>query len=182
MQKVIIIGTTGSGKSTLAAQVAARLGLPHIPTDPLYWGENWRRVPPAEVHRQVIALTAQPQWVLDGNLDDVHKTVWARADTIVWLDYPRWVVWSRLVRRNLGWWLSGTPTWSGNRMTLKLALSGIRHGLRAYRKKRRLYPQRLTRFPEVRVLRFKSPRATAAWSAGLAPAPLNEKSGHEARL
>lgn len=182
MERVLVVGTTGSGKSTLAEEVAARLGLPYVPTDPLYWGENWQRVPLAEVHRHVLMLTAQPRWVLDGNFDDVYETVWARADTIVWLDYPRRVVWWRLVRRNLGWWLSGTPTWSGNRMTLKMALSGIRHGLRGYRLKRQTYPGRLAQFPEARVVRFASPQIAAAWLAESAPVTPNERSGHEARL
>jgi len=82
-------------------------------------------VPLAEVHAQIDAMTARPQWVLDGNFDDAREFVWARADTIVWLDYSRAVVWSRLIRRNLEWFLSGEPTWSGNRMTLSHALSGI---------------------------------------------------------
>lgn len=167
MQKVAVIGCTGSGKSTLAKQVAARLGLPYFPTDPLYWGKHWQQVPLAEVYQHVSIITAQPQWVLDGNFDGVYETVWAEADTLVWLDYPRRVVWSQLVQRNLGWWLSNTPIWSGNRMTFKRALSGIRHGLRSYRLKRRLYPNRLAQFPEAHVLRFRHPRDAAVWLAQL---------------
>ena len=167
MQKVLVIGTSGSGKSTLAGQVGIRLGLPYIPTDPLYWGKNWRQVPLAEVHERVVALSTQPQWVLDGNFDDVFETVWVRADVIVWLDYPRQVVWPRLLRRNLGWWLSGTPTWSGNRMTFRMALSGVRHGLRSYRLKRRTYPAMLECLPAARVLRFRRPRDAAGWLKGL---------------
>lgn len=169
MNKVLVIGTSGSGKSTLAKQLGARLGLPHIPTDPLYWGGGWWQVPLADVHEQALALTAQPHWVLDGDFDDVYETVWARADVIVWLDYSRWVVWPRLVRRNLGWWLFGVPTWSGNRMTLGRALSGVRHGLRTHRLKRRTYPAMLGRFLGVQVLRFRRPRDAALWLAALEP-------------
>jgi hypothetical protein len=167
VQKVVVIGATGAGKSTLAEQVAARLALPYVPTDPLYWAENWRRVPLAEVHSRIALLTAQPQWVLDGNFDDVREVVWARADALIWLDYPCCVTWSRLVRRNISWWFSGTPTWSENRMTLKVALSGIRHGLRGYRAKRREYPVVLPLYKNVHVLRFRRPRDAASWLAGL---------------
>ncbi len=165
MHKALVIGTTGSGKSTLAERVGVRLGLPYIPTDPLYWGENWRQVPLADVHKQIVELTTQPRWVLDGNFEDVYETVWARADVIVWLDYSRRVVWPRLARRNLGWWLSGRPTWSGNRMTFKRAQAGVRHGLRSYRLKRRTYPAMLKSLPEARVLRFRRPRDAEVWLA-----------------
>lgn len=167
MQRVVVIGSTGAGKSTLARQLAARLGLPYTPTDPLYWGENWRRVPLTVVHLRIAVVTAQPQWVVDGNFDDAREVVWGRADTLIWLDYPRRVVWSRLVRRNLGWWLSGKPTWSGNRMTLKMALSGIRHGLRGYGAKRRAYPDALQLYQNAHVLRFRRPQDASVWLAGL---------------
>ncbi len=164
MQKIVVIGSTGSGKSTLAEQLAARLDVPYIPTDPLYWGKGWRRVPLTEVHNRIAEVTAQPLWVLDGNFDDAREVVWRRADTLIWLDYPRCVVWPRLVRRNLGWWVSGRPTWSGNRMTLRVALSGIRHGLRGYSAKRRLYPEWLSSCGAL-VIRFRSPVEAAVWLA-----------------
>jgi adenylate kinase family enzyme len=167
VQKIVVIGATGSGKSTFAEQVAARLGLPYIPTDPLFWAENWRRVPLAEVHSRIALITVQPQWVIDGNFDDAREVVWARADTLIWLDYPHRVTWSRLVRRNLGLFLSRTPTWSGNRMTLKMALSGFRHGLRGYRAKRQGYPGALQPYKNARVLRFRRPRDAASWLARL---------------
>ena len=167
MQKVVVIGSTGSGKSTLAEQIAARLNLPYIPTDPFYWDKNWRQVPLAEVHVQIDAVTAQSQWVVDGNFDDARELVWNRADTLIWLDYPRYVVWLRLIRRNLGWFLSGTPTWSGNRMTLKIALSGIRHGLRGFGAKRREYSAVLPLYQSTHVFRFRHPRDAAAWLARL---------------
>lgn len=166
MQNIVVIGATGPGKSTFAGQMAARLGLPYISTDPLYWAENWQRVPLAEVHSRIALITAQPQWVLDGNFDDAREVVWMRADTLIWLDYPRRVVWSRLVRRNLGLFLFRTPTWSGNRMTLKMALSGIRHGLRGYRAKRQGYPAALRLYKNARVLHFRRPRHAASWLTG----------------
>ena len=155
------------GKSILVEQIAARLKLPYIPTDPLYWGKNWRRIPLAEVHAQIGGVTEKPRWVIDGNFDDARELVWERADTLVWLDYSRAVVWSRLVRRNFGWFLSGTPTWSGNRMTLWVALLGIRHGLRGYEAKRREYSALLPLYGNARVLRFQRSRDTAAWLAQL---------------
>jgi hypothetical protein len=39
------------------------------------------------VVKQADRVTAQQQWVLDGNFDDQRHFVWQRADTIVWLDF-----------------------------------------------------------------------------------------------
>lgn len=104
---------------------------------------------------------------MEGNFDDTRRVVWGRADTLIWLDYPRYVVWPRLVRRNLGWWVSGTPTWSGNRMTLRVAVSDIRHGLRGYGAKRRAYLEMLPLYKNAWIFRFKQPSEAAVWLAEL---------------
>lgn len=167
MQRVLVIGASGSGKSTLAARLAERAGLPYVATDPLCWGEHWRPVPVGEVHRRAAGLAAGAAWVMDGNFDGARAAVWARADTIVWLDYPPWVVWPRVLRRNVGWALGKTSVWSGNTMTLSRAWSGVRHSVRTYGGKRRDYPGYLAEFPRACVLRFRSPRAAAHWLAGV---------------
>jgi hypothetical protein len=41
--------------------------------------------------------------------------VWAPADLIVWLDYPRWFVMQRMVRRSLGRAFRRVELWHGNR-------------------------------------------------------------------
>ena len=56
---------------------------------------------------RVAAAIARPTWVADGNYSKVRDLVWARADTVVWLDYPLPVVVARLVRRTL------TRMWRG---------------------------------------------------------------------
>ncbi len=167
VKRLLVIGVSGAGKSTLASAAAERLELPFIPTDGLYWSQNWGRVPTQQVHEQIAQLTAAPVWVLDGNFDAQRELVWSRADTIVWLDYPLVVTLPRLVKRNLGWYLSRKPVWSGNVMTLPLALSGIGHGLRGFRDKRRSYPEALATFTSAQILRFRHPKETAKWLEGL---------------
>lgn len=119
-----IVGNSGSGKSTLAAQIAERLGLPHIELDALFHLAGWQE-PSVDQFRAAVAsaLDAHPNgWVVDGNylsrLGDVLV-----ADTTVWLDYRRWVVGPRIVRRTLGRAVSRQELWNGNRERWSAMLS-----------------------------------------------------------
>ncbi len=56
-----------------------------------------------------------PGWVVDGNFSQVRDLVWARADTIIWLDFPRRIVMRRVVVRTLRRALTREELWNGNR-------------------------------------------------------------------
>jgi hypothetical protein len=166
-RRIIVIGCSGSGKSTLAPQVAARLALPYLATDGVYWTADWRPTPPGEVRAWADEATSAETWVLDGNFDAEHDLVWARADLAVWLDLPFATTLARVSRRNLGWWIGRQTVWGGARMTLAKALTGIRHTLRSYGQKRAAYPALLADFPNLDVVRLTSPPAVRRWLAAL---------------
>ncbi len=163
MQKVLIIGCSGVGKSTFAVRVSERTGLPFTATDAFYWHANWQNASTESIVERVNAATSESTWILDGNFDAQHEFVWQRADTIVWLDYPLWRILLQVVNRNLGLWLSQKPTWSGNRMSLKHAGSGIRHSLKSYKLKRTKYPVYLKEFSHIKIHHFRCPSDAEAW-------------------
>lgn len=167
VQRVLVIGVSGSGKSTLAHALSQKLGLPFVPTDDLYWKPNWQRVSTKALRASLDAITQAPRWVLDGNFDDLRELVWARADTILWLDYPRHIVLPRLVRRNIGWYISQEPVWSENTMTFEKALSGIQHSLRGHAGKRQMYPEWLEACSHAQVRCFRRPSEAARWLESL---------------
>jgi adenylate kinase family enzyme len=167
MKRILVIGVSGSGKSTLAERLARRLGLPFFASDHFYWEPGWKPTPNEKVHRQVQEIIAQEAWILDGNFDDQREQVWPRADCIVWLDYSLLTVCWRVTTRNLGWLLTRQVTWSGNRMTLSRAFSGLRHTFKSHGIKRRNYPHWLAALPGVNVRRFHSSREADAWFDGL---------------
>lgn len=101
MRRIVVIGTSGSGKTTLAKAIAARLAIPHLELDNLYWQPDWQETPIAEFRERVTAAIQADRWVIDGNYSKVRDLVWARADTIVWLDYPKRVVMWRVITRTL---------------------------------------------------------------------------------
>jgi hypothetical protein len=162
IRRIAVLGCSGSGKSTLAAALAARLGLPYLATDALFWTDDWRPTPATEVRAWLAGATAAGRWVTDGNFDSDRDLLWARADLIIWLDLPLRRVLGQALRRNLGWWLKRTPVWGGQRMTLAKALGGARHVLRSHGQKRRAYPAWLAE-QEAPIVRISRPAPTEAW-------------------
>ena len=163
MKRILVIGTSGAGKSTLAQRVSKSLGLPFIASDHFYWEPGWKVAPSEKVQEHLTGVVRQEAWVLDGNFDNQHEFVWCRADCIIWLDYSLMTICRRIVFRNFLWVITQQPIWSGNRMTLQRALSGLRHAIKSYRIKRRNYPQWLAELSGVPSFRFRTSREAEAW-------------------
>ena len=99
MQRVMVIGSPGAGKSTLARAIAERLELPLIHLDAEYWQAGWAETPPEQWRDRAAELVAREQWVIDGNYGGSMDLRLARADVVVWLDYPTGVSLARALRR-----------------------------------------------------------------------------------
>jgi adenylate kinase family enzyme len=175
-RRIAIVGTTGSGKTTLAAHVSSCLGIPHLEFDALYWMPGWTERPLPEFRVHVAEAVGQAAWVTDGNYSIVRDLVWARADTLVWLDYPLPTVMWRLWRRTLGRVRRRELLWGTNQERLREQFAS-RHSLflwalNTHRRHRRDYPPLLARpeYAHLALVRLARPGQTAAWLAGLAPA------------
>ncbi|MGE3271767.1 MAG: AAA family ATPase [Chloroflexota bacterium] len=119
MQRVVVVGSSGSGKSTLAAELARRLGAPHVELDALYWNPGWQAAPREQFRARVdAALPSTDRWVVDGNYKAVRDIVWMRADTLIWLDYSLPLVFWQLVRRCLRRGITRVELYNGNRERL----------------------------------------------------------------
>jgi adenylate kinase family enzyme len=99
MRRVLVIGSPGAGKSTFAAALARRTGLELIHLDRHYWRAGWTEPDPAEWAEEVARLTAREAWVMDGNYGGTLALRLARADTVIWLDFPVWLCLWRIIRR-----------------------------------------------------------------------------------
>ena len=60
-------------------------------------------------------FTAADGWVVDGNYSAVRDIVWSRADTVIWLDPPRWRAMRRLIVRTMRRMATKAELWNGNR-------------------------------------------------------------------
>ena len=177
MRRIAVIGNSGSGKSTLALMLSRRLGLDHVELDAIHHQAGWVPLPDAEFRARVAdRLRPDGAWVCDGNYPAVRDIVWARADTVLWLDLPRHVVTTRVVRRSLRRVWNGTPLWNGNTERLGellrlhdpqrsvIAWSVSRH--RAYREQYAMAPADPAN-RHLRFVRLRTTREVARWSAAL---------------
>jgi adenylate kinase family enzyme len=167
MKRILVIGNSGTGKSTLAKRLSICLNLPFYPSDPFYWEPGWKPAPADKVFQQVREVTFSESWILDGNFDEYHEFVWRQADCILWLDYPLSVILKQVIIRNFKWLLTCEPVWSGNSMTLRRAVSGVRHSIKSYSLKKKNYPCWLAELSGIRQYRFRTKQETETWLQSL---------------
>jgi adenylate kinase family enzyme len=117
VRRVSVVGNSGSGKTTFARDLAARVGVPAIELDAINHQPGWVELSIDEFRAEVDRLLpADGGWVVDGNYRSrVGELVRSRADTVVWLDYPRWFAMQRVVRRTLRRVVTREELWNGNR-------------------------------------------------------------------
>ena len=169
MRRIVVVGSSGSGKSTLAQELANRLAVPHVELDALHWGPNWMSTPTEILRPRVEAAIAGDGWTVSGNYLTLRDSIWPRADTIIWLDYPMPVVMGRVVRRTIRRCITKEPLWAGNEETWRLSFfsadSIIVWAWTTWRKQRRDFPKlfRSPAYHEIRKYRFQSPQQTQDW-------------------
>lgn len=170
-QRIAIIGITGSGKTTLATQLARHLRVPRLELDELHWGPNWTPAPREQFRAAVDAGTSVGRWVADGNYSAIRDLVWARADTLIWLDYPLIVNFWRLTRRNFKRIVLREEIYHGNRESFRthyLSRDSLYvWAVQSYRKNPQQWARVLAsgEYPHLATLRLRSPAATRRWLA-----------------
>ena len=165
----MVVGCAGSGKTTLARALAARLDARHIERDAL--GDD--EAPGFAALAAAAVEAAGQRWVFDGAPYNAEELVYPPADALVALDYPRRVVWRRVVARSLRLWLTGrgdgahvsaSPPWRW-----WVPAHPVRWAAQTHAARHAEIAALLAR-PEVAHMqrfRFTSPRRAATWLTGL---------------
>jgi len=99
MKRIVIIGCPGSGKSTLARALGEKLDLTVVHLDRLWWKQGWENVSMEEFDDRLENALKLDSWIIDGNYSRTMDVRMEKCDTIIYLDYSRWVcLWGFLQR------------------------------------------------------------------------------------
>jgi adenylate kinase family enzyme len=170
-KRIIVVGTTGSGKTTLASNLCQLLNIPHIELDALYWEENWQQSSDAAFVEKVNLAMAEAGelWIIDGNYRLTRALVWPLADTVIWLDYPLWLIYWRLFRRSVKRIITREKLWNENQESIYSQFlaedSLFAWAKETHKLRRETYRQIIANdeFPHLRYLHFRHPRETEAF-------------------
>ncbi len=175
MKRIHVIGVSGVRKSTLAKGLSQSFRYPYLELDAVHHQRDWAPIDQQEFRRTVEQFCSGSSWVICGNYSQVRDLIWARADTVVWLDLPRWRVMKQIVFRSLKRVIFRETLWNGNRESWAGLLSldpkksvmmwaWTRHG--SYRK---LYEREFSRLKEqgLACVHLRSSKEVRNWLAGL---------------
>jgi adenylate kinase family enzyme len=112
---VTIVGGSGSGKSTLAETLAGHMDARLVELDAIFHKPNWTPTPTPQFRAEVAAALDADRWIVAGNYSVVMDLTQGGADTIVWLDMPRWLVTWRVIKRSVRRAVQREELWNGNR-------------------------------------------------------------------
>ena len=85
----------------MARELAARTGLPLISLDHHYWRPGWHPMPDDEWRTRLAELLSGDEWIADGNFRSSLDFRLERADSAIFLDFPRWKCFAGVTQRVL---------------------------------------------------------------------------------
>lgn len=97
--RIAIFGKPGSGKSTFASELSKKLNAPLHHLDKIFFIENWadRNYQDFLADQQKIVST--DSWIIDGNSLQSLEIRYARANTVIYFNYPSWLCCWRMIKR-----------------------------------------------------------------------------------
>ena len=101
MKKIIVIGSPGSGKSTLSKRLAKKYELPLVHLDRLFWKSGWMESSRDEFDAKLAQALEQDSWIIDGHYGRTLPMRLQKADTVIFLDYPKYICLLRVLKRVL---------------------------------------------------------------------------------
>jgi len=104
VKRILVIGHPGSGKSTLATALSEAFALPIIHLDKEFWQPGWIKMPEDKWQEKIRTLIAQDRWIMDGTFDRNLEIRLPRADTVIFLDYSRYICLWRIFRRIISYY------------------------------------------------------------------------------
>ena len=102
MKRIVIFGYSGCGKSTLARQLGEILDIEPTHMDALHWLPNWVESSVEYKTERLKPILEREKWIVDGNY---RRVLWKErldgADTIIFLDFNRFLCLYRVIKRRI---------------------------------------------------------------------------------
>lgn len=73
--------------------------MPVIHLDKEFWQPGWGQIPKDEWRHRTEVLVGRDEWIIDGSYDRTLDIRLLRADTVIFLDYPRHLCVWRVLKR-----------------------------------------------------------------------------------
>lgn len=154
--KIVVLGVSASGKTTFARKLSEKTGLPVTYMDEVMWRPGWKYIGDVETAAQIEKVSNNDSWIIEGFIDkNSQKSLFEKADTLLYLDYPGWLSAWRYIKR----WLKHrkTPRPELPDSPEKFSLEFL---LRVYKKKEVYRLEKLFKAVDfsAKTIRFKSPK------------------------
>jgi len=105
MKRIVIIGCSGSGKTTLANRISQILSIGSTDLDNLRFieGELTKKKSADEFILDVKKIVQADKWIVEGVYYNygIDEILWNKADLIIWLDLPLWLLRLRIAKRSI---------------------------------------------------------------------------------
>ena len=102
MKRIVIFGYSGCGKSTLARRLGEILDIEPTHMDALHWLPNWVESSVEYKTERLKPILKRDRWIVDGNY---RRVLWKErldgADTIIFLDFNRFLCLYRVIKRRI---------------------------------------------------------------------------------
>lgn len=103
IMKILVIGYSGSGKSTLTQHLSDYYQIPKLHLDQIFFEPNWQPRPEKEFVKTLEDfLLSNQEWIMDGVYSRyLFEKRLELADQIIFLNFPRWASFGRILKRYL---------------------------------------------------------------------------------
>lgn len=101
MNRIAVVGAIGVGKSVLAHRLGTLLHVSVYDFDELYWRRDRERLPESEWESLLRGILGERRWICDGFPLSVTAEPLELADTVIFLDLPRWTSIVSVFRREV---------------------------------------------------------------------------------
>lgn len=102
MDRIMIIGFSGCGKSTLARRLSEILNIEPTYMDALHWLPGWVESTKEHKRELLAPVLERDRWIVEGSYRAIlYKERIEKSDTIIFLDYNRFLCLWRVIKRRI---------------------------------------------------------------------------------